>query len=673
MSTPLVEVAGLSIGFRRPNGTTVPAIHDVSLQLMPGERLGIVGESGCGKSTLTLALLGYIRGNGTRMQGTVRREGVDLFALTEAELQQVRGAEIALVPQNAGQALAPHLTVGAQIADVLARHRDITGQPAQHLIVQLLRDMRFSDPDQIAVRYPHQLSGGQQQRIALAMALAGAPNVLVLDEPTTGLDVTTQAHLLLLLDEITRNTQMTTVVVSHDLGVIARTASRVIVMYAGEIVEDGLVSQVFANPRHPYTRGLIAALPRIDRPELPTAMAGQLGHDYTYQRCTFAPRCAFAQQICDTAPQLGVTEALHRVRCHRWHEISNEVRPADVVTSVGRDEGSITMPVVLDIKNVAATYQRRRWQSWWRDDGVDVVRDVQIQLMAGQTCALVGESGSGKSTLARMITGLHPPRRGEIRLFDAPLHADVARRSVAERRHVQLVFQNPDSSLNPRHTIAEILHRPQFVFFGRSRAESLAYSRDMLQNVRMDEAYLTRLPSQLSGGEKQRIAIARAFLAEPAVVVCDEVVSALDVSVQAAVLRLLVDMQQKSQTAYLFISHDLAVVRAVAQYVVVLYAGQVCEYGPAETVFSAPFHPYTALLLAAVLSIDTTPAADTLPQRIDVVDGGVHGCPFVARCPVAIAGVCETTPPPWQPAATGHALRCHHPRDVLGANQHPQV
>jgi peptide/nickel transport system ATP-binding protein len=342
-------------------------------------------------------------------------------------------------------------------------------------------------------------------------------------------------------------------------------------------------------------------------------------------------------------------------------------------TGIGRNDEPTTLPVVLDIKNVAATYQRRRWQSWWRDDGVDVVRDVQIQLMAGQTCALVGESGSGKSTLARMITGLHPPRRGEIRLFDAPLHADVARRSVAERRHVQLVFQNPDSSLNPRHTIAEILHRPQFVFFGRSRAESLAYSRDMLQNVRMDEAYLTRFPSQLSGGEKQRIAIARAFLAEPAVVVCDEVVSALDVSVQAAVLRLLVDMQQKSQTAYLFISHDLAVVRAVAQYVVVLYAGQVCEYGPAETVFSAPFHPYTALLLAAVLSIDTTPAADTLPQRIDVVDGGVHGCPFVARCPVAIAGVCETTPPPWQPAATGHALRCHHPRDVLGANQHPQV
>ncbi|NBU63736.1 MAG: ABC transporter ATP-binding protein, partial [Chloroflexia bacterium] len=305
-------------------------------------------------------------------------------------------------------------------------------------------------------------------------------------------------------------------------------------------------------------------------------------------------------------------------------------------------------------------------------DGVDVVRDVQIQLMAGQTCALVGESGSGKSTLARVVMGLHPPRRGEIRLFGVPLPSDVDRRSVAARRHIQLVFQNPDSSLNPRHTIAEILHRPQFVFFGRSRAQSGVYSRDMLQNVRMDEAYLTRYPSQLSGGEKQRVAIARAFLAEPAVVVCDEVISALDVSVQAAVLHLLVDMQHKLQTAYLFIAHDLAVVRAIAQYVVVLYAGQVCEYGPAETVFSAPFHPYTAMLMAAVLSIHSTTSPDRVAHRIDVVDDSVHGCPFVARCPVAIVGVCATTPPPWQIADNGHAVRCHHSRDVLGANPHPQ-
>jgi peptide/nickel transport system ATP-binding protein len=665
MSTHLLHVDNLTIGFPNAQNALTHVLHDVSLHIERGARIGVVGESGCGKSTLAYAMLGMIRGTGVRVHGTVSYAGAQLFAMTPAELQQLRGAGIALVPQNAGQSLAPHQTVYQQIAEVLEIHHHMAGDAAHHRVVQLLGDMRLHNPALIAQRYPHQLSGGQQQRVALAMALAGEPNLLVLDEPTTGLDVTTQAQLLALLYELTHDTQMAMVLVSHDLGVIAHTCEHVVVMYAGEVVEMGETDRVFRQPYHPYTRGLIAAMPRLHAGGLPFAMSGQMDNSMNRQQCALRARCSFARPDCASAPPLTFVEHTRAVRCHHWQDVAaphqHTIESPVVITESRSDE----VAPILELRHVSATYQRSAWRWWTHVQPHMVVSQVDITVTPGQTCAVVGESGSGKSTLARVITGLHPPTDGGVYLARELLPTTVTNRSHAQRRRMQLVFQNPDLSLNPRHTVAELLYRPQAVFFGRSRTEALPHSIAMLQQLRLDESYLRRLPQQLSGGEKQRVAIARAFLADPDVVVCDEVVSALDVSVQAALLRLLVEIQHLRGTAYIFIAHDLAVVRAIAHTVVVLFAGHVCEQGTTTPIFTNPHHPYTMLLLSAVLTVPrrelhvhTAHARDTTPRA-------QGGCPFRLRCPIAIPQQCEDVVPPWQHTTAAHSYRCHHPSHVL--------
>lgn len=667
MNELLLSVNDLSIGY--PNGSQQirAVLRDVHLQIHRGDQIGIVGESGCGKSTLAQALLGFVRGSGVRMQGTVSYGGEDLFAMAPARLQAIRGADIAFVPQNAGQSLAPHRTVAAQIAEVLAIHRGMTGQVAAQRISELLTQMRFANPNQTANRYPHQLSGGQQQRVALAMALAGEPQLLVLDEPTTGLDVTTQVQLLGLIDSLRRNTQLAIVLVSHDLAVIAQSCQRVLVMYAGSVVEDGEVALTFRQPYHPYTRGLLAAIPDMDQAQLPTPLPGQVRSAVDTTACVFSDRCVFVQPDCATAPALTQVAPQRTVRCHHWQTVMQHVDTKNELIELTVPVPPQTQSPVLQLTAVSATYASPNWQ-WWRQiNSVPVVQQVDLQVQAGQTCALVGESGSGKSTVARVIAGLHPPLHGDITVDGIRLHADVAQRSAQQRQQVQLIFQNPDGSLNPRHTVAEILYRPQAVFFGRTRAQALLHSRDMLQKMRLDDQYLERLPRQLSGGEKQRVAIARAFLADPSVIVCDEIVSALDVSVQATILRLLVDLQQMRGTALLFISHDLAVVRAIAQTVVVLFAGQICEHGSAEAVMTTPHHPYTIMLLSAVLSVaqPTLSVAASGTEPLQAVPVG--GCPFRHRCAIAIAQRCADQVPPIQQIGNGQQVRCHHPPAVLSA------
>ncbi len=667
MNELLLTVCDLAIGYPHGAQQIRPVLNGVHLQIRRGDRIGIVGESGCGKSTLAQALLGFVRDNGVRMRGSVNYGSEELFGLAPDRLQAIRGADIAFVPQNAGQSLAPHRTVSDQIAEVLTIHRGMTGHVAVQRINALLTQMRFANPTQIASRYPHQLSGGQQQRIALAIALAGEPKLLVLDEPTTGLDVTTQAQLLALIHELSRDTQLATVLVSHDLAVIAQSCQRVLVMYAGSVVEDGEVSHIFRQPSHPYTRGLLAAIPDITQARLPMPLPGQLRHMVDSTQCVFLDRCQFAQPDCAVAPPLIQLTPQQAVRCHHWQTVTQQVdRKYDATLLPPVATASVQAPV-LQLTALSATYARPTWQ-WWRPSTtIPVVQQVDLHVQAGQTCALVGESGSGKSTVARVIAGLHPPLHGDITIDGMRLHADVAQRSAPQRQQVQLIFQNPDGSLNPRHTVAEILYRPQAVFFGRTRAQALPHSRDMLQKMRLDDQYLERLPRQLSGGEKQRVAIARAFLADPTVIVCDEIVSALDVSVQAAVLQVLVDMQRIHGTALLFISHDLAVVRAIAQTVAVLFAGQICEHGPAESVMTTPHHPYTIMLLSAVLSVAKpmhSMAASTA-DPVQAVPAG--GCPFRHRCAIAIAQRCADQIPPVQQLANGHQVRCHHPPAVLHA------
>ncbi len=662
----LLTIDNLSIGYRARDGSVRPVLRAVALTIERGERLGIVGESGCGKSTLALALLGFIRGGGVVLHGAVRFDGVDLLRLAPGPLQRLRGGRIALVPQNAGQALTPSMPVGAQVAEILTVHRGLSAAAARAETAALLAQVRLPNPAALARRYPHELSGGQQQRVAIAMALAGEPELLVLDEPTTGLDVTTQAHILDLLDELGERTGAAMVYVSHDLGVIARVSDRMAVMYAGEVVEAGATAALFTEQRHPYTRGLLASVPRLHTPVLPQALPGQPPAPGSHGvGCAFAPRCFFADPTCHTtAPPLAAIDAGRQVRCHRWREVAAtetiELQPR------AHHSAGAGAPPLIELHNVSITYARRGaiallQQALGRPAPPPTVSAITFTLRRGSTLALVGESGSGKSTLARALAGLQPILSGAMRLEEHDLGVLVQRRPLDMRRRIQFVFQNPDASLNPRRTVGEILERPQQLFFGLTRAERRARSIALLEQMRLGAHYLERFPGQLSGGEKQRVAIARAFAAEPEVILCDEVVSALDVSVQAAVLSLLVELQAERGVTYLFIAHDLAVVRAIADQVAVLYQGRLCEIGGVTQVYTPPFHPYTASLLAAapepvpgrrVRAVDRDDAPGTPPER---------GCPFYQRCPRRIEPTCAVEDPPWRLAEHGHAIRCHLP------------
>ena len=672
MSDLLLSVDKLSVGYPGPGGSMVHVLSDVSLTLERGASLGIVGESGCGKSTLALALLGFLRPGGRLLNGAVRLDGTDLFALGPAELQAVRGRRVALVPQSASQALTPNLRVGQQIAESLELHQGLAGAAAEAAAVDLLAQVRLPKPAEIARRYPHQLSGGQQQRVAIAMALAGGPELLVLDEPTTGLDVTTQSHILDLLDEIRERTRAALIYVSHDLGVIAQVSERLAVMYAGEVVEHGPTTELFARPRHPYTRGLLASAPRLSHAALPVALPGRPpAPDARPAGCAFAPRCAFADERCTAeAPALVAVDSPtlpHDARCHHWLRVAEAsfALPVSLGVRVRREA-----PALVDVQGLEVRYGQLGLESLWRRASgapapPPAVQGVHLTIRRGETLALVGESGSGKSTIARAIAGLQPVTAGELRLGEHDLRRPSGRRPVELRRTVQLIFQNPDASLNPRQTVGQILERPLQIFFGLPRLERRRRVAELLDQMRLGAHYAERFPGQLSGGEKQRVAIARAFAAEPELVLCDEVVSALDVSVQAAVLELLARLKAERGVTYLFISHDLAVVRAIADRVAVLFGGRLCEVGTAPQVYGPPFHPYTESLLAAVPDLTPNSRPATRAAETPAAGAGAKGCPFAGRCPRQIGSICAEQPPPWRDAGDGHGIACHIPLEEL--------
>lgn len=673
----MIEISHLSVAYQQ-QGVWRTVVEDLSLSLAPGEAFGLVGESGSGKSTTANALLGYQPPSARYLGGSVRFHGQDLLRMGRRELQRLRGKRISLVPQNPATALSPAMRVGRQIEETLLAHRFCAPGPAvRRRTVELLEQVSLPAPSATYAKYPHQLSGGQQQRVVIAMALACNPELVVLDEPTTGLDVTTQAQILGLLTQLRQQYGLALLYVTHNLSVVAQLCDRIGVMYAGRMLEVAPREDLFCRPKHPYTQGLIAAIPGLNaQARQPTVLLqGLLERHRLPAGCCFAPRCEFAVERCWREPQvLAPMGDSHAAACWRWHDLppyaeriarsleAASAPPAAAEPGRGRP--------VLTVSDLRASYEPATPALLRQPAGRVVLDGISFTIPAGETFALVGESGSGKSTTAKALNGFLPRVSGEM-LFDdgtrtGNLTTPVERRPPELLRAIQLIFQNPDASLNPRQRVADILGLPLRKFFGLSGRERRQRSEALLQAVRLEPSYLDRFPDELSGGERQRIAIARALAGEPTLLLCDEVVSALDVSVQASILKLLAEIQAQRRLACLFISHDLAVVRSLAHQVGVLYLGFLCEVGRVEEVFGPPFHPYTHFLLSAVPEYDPEHALPApRPDSGRRPEPPHTGCPFAPRCPWKVGPICDDVVPPWQPVSDTHGLRCHLPLDQL--------
>jgi len=680
---PVLAIEGLSISYRTRAGE-IPAVADFDLTIAAGESVALVGESGCGKSTVANAIMRYMGRNGAITGGTMRFKGRDLLGMDEAELRSLRGAEIAMVYQEPFAALNPSMTIGRQLMEVPMIHEGVGEREAHERAARMLEDVRLADTGRLMASYPHQLSGGQQQRVVIAMALLANPSLLLLDEPTTALDVTVEAGIVELIGEIKRKFGTAILFISHNLGLVHEVCDRVSVMYSGDVVEEGTVGDVFTRMRHPYTRGLLGCipLPVAGRGERPlTAIPGQLPQPHERpQGCNFGPRCPWFQPgTCDAGNvpmvEAGIAgEAAHRARCLRLDAV-DEAPPLIPDAAAGTEaaamiEGDVVLAVegmqkyypVYD-RSIAALIAGRsvRW--------VKANEALDFEARRGQTVAIVGESGCGKSTFAKVLMGLETATDGAI-IFEGDDIAEsaVTARSQRQIAALQMIFQNPNDTLNPSQSVGAQIARVIRKFgVETDRVKVRERVFDLLDLVKLPRDFARRMPRQLSGGQKQRIGIARAFAGNPSMVIADEPVSALDVSVQAAVTRLLTDIQRDHDTTLIFISHDLSLVRYLADRVVVMYLGQIMEQGRVEDVFSPPYHPYTEALLSAV------PVADPQIEKTRIVlEGAVpspldppKGCPFATRCQHKLGRICDDKRPPVHARANGHRIACHIPLDAL--------
>jgi len=575
--------------------TGTPVISEVSFEIARGEIFGVVGESGSGKTTVGLALLGHAR-RGLRIAGgTVQLGDRDILTLDEDQLRRLRGSLVSYVPQDPASSLNPALRIGTQLREVIEAHGNQPDSGVAERVAEMMREVALPDDRAFLKRYPHELSGGQQQRVGLAMAFANRPRLIVLDEPTTGLDVTTQAHVLSTVRELATLHDVAALYVSHDLAVVATLAERVAVMYAGRVVEIGGAEELFTSAGHPYTRRLVGAIPRLTGGR---SLVGIPGHAVSPGRrppgCSFAPRCTLRIDQCETAmPPLLPVGPGHAVRCIRAEIVLSEAqsRVGDPIDMPAADAAE-RLP--LRLTDVVASYGQN-----------EILHSVSLSLAAHECLALVGESGSGKTTIARAIAGLHRNWTGTIALDGTELPRAARQRSSETRRQIQYIFQNPYGSLNPRQTIGQIVGQPLRVFGTAKGREADRRIADMLERVSLTAAYARRYPDQLSGGERQRVAIARALVCDPTVLICDEVTSALDVSVQAAIVELLGSLQRDLGLSMLFITHNLPLVRSIAQRVAVLSQGNVVELGDTAQVLTDPQQPYTRQLLADTPSLET--------------------------------------------------------------------
>lgn len=668
MTQPVLAAHNLSIEYRIGR-RWLPAVRDVSLEIAPLEIHGLVGESGSGKSTLGLGVMKYLARNARITSGQILFDGQDITAYTPAQMCTLWGKHIALVPQNPLDALNPSMRIAQQMTELTQLHLGLSLPAARDAACHALASVRIADPERILDKYPHQLSGGMQQRVMIALALSTRPRLLVLDEPTTALDVTTQAVILDLVRDLVRSESAAALYVSHDLGTVAQLCDSVTVLYAGEKMEDAPVRALFAKPQHPYTIGLLGSLPGMNdsNTRLSTIQGVAPSLAERPPACVFAPRCPVAIDKCHThKPPLEPTPDGRHVRCWRWQALQEGSIDARNQPQGKSAEAAIEPREVLAVDGLSQTFgERGLWHRLRGTDGdiVHAVDDVTLRINRRSTLGLVGESGSGKTSLARAIVALYTATDGEIQLLEAPLSRRLNARSREQLRNLQMIFQNPNDALNPYLSVGQTIGRTLKVLGAtRSKAEIRAEVRRLLRSVGLTDEYAERYPPELSGGEKQRVAIARAFAASPAVVVADEPTSSLDVSVQAVILNLLKDLRAQEGASYLIISHDLDVIQYVADWVVVMYLGQIVEQGTAEQIMTPPMHPYTEALLSAIPVPDPRKKVQRIRLSGDVPSPRQRptGCPFHTRCPRIIGDICRTDAPPMQTTQDGHEYRCHY-------------
>jgi peptide/nickel transport system ATP-binding protein len=676
--TPVLEIKDLNISYWTRAGE-IPAVIDFNLTVMPGETIGLVGESGCGKSTVAMAIMQYMGSNGGVKSGSIKFKGRELTEMGPEELRALRGSEISMIYQEPFAALNPSLTLGQQLMEVPLTHENISREEAYERAVQMLSDVRLPDPGRVMRAYPHQISGGQQQRVVIAMGLLSNPALLLLDEPTTALDVTVEAGIVKLIAEISERFGTSQIYISHNLGLILETCDRVFVMYSGEVVEEGHINSLFTWPRHPYTHGLFGCipLPTADKNAAPLKpIVGQLPLPHERPTgCNFGPRCShFQDGRCDGQEihmdHVEGSAADHFVRCLRWSEVDVKADQEAAQVSEAIEVGEN----VLEVDHMQKYYEIHDSSigAMLRGDKVKYVKaneEISFNARRGETVAIVGESGCGKSTFAKVLMGLETATDGKIR-HDGNDIANVPVRDRNEKQiaKLQMVFQNPSDTLNPSHTIGGQISRVIKKFGVESDKDKIRQRvMELLDVVKLPRDFYYRRPRQLSGGQKQRIGIARAFAGNPSMVIADEPVSALDVSVAAAVTELLMEIQREHKTTLLFISHDLSVVRYLADRIVVMYLGQIMERGSTDDIFQPPYHPYTEALLSAVPIADpeVTKREILLEGNLPSVLDPPKGCPFVTRCPRKLGKQCEDERPPVQHTEAGHHIACHIPIEEL--------
>ena len=656
-----LRLEGLSVAYTMAGGEK-RVIDALDLRVAPGQAYGLVGESGCGKSTAAFAAVRYLARNGRVSSGHIFIDGADVMAMSGDDLRCLRSRRVAMVYQDPGRALNPSLRIDRQMIEVFEACLGLRASAARQRALAMLARVQIAEPERVMASYPHELSGGLQQRVVIAMALSIDPALLILDEPTTGLDATVEAEILDLIARLRGEFETAILLISHSLPTVARMCDRVGVLYAGVLVEEGPAATLFAEPRHPYTVGLLRCAPEDGRRKAHGPLETIAGFlpppGSAYQGCIYAPRCPIARDICRAEPPPLADLGGRSSRCHFPEAVADIPRAMSAAAPPISADRPAAVPV-LSVVALSKTYTVG-------GRPLQAVRDVNFDLRAGETLGLVGESGSGKSTLAKLLLGLVTPDEGGAVLLDGErLPAAARQRRRDQLKAIQIIFQNPGLALNRSHRVRGLIDRA-LRLTGADPARRKALLEALAVRVRLTAHHLDARPAHLSGGLKQRVGIARAFAGEPRVVVCDEPTSALDVSVQAAILNLLVDLQAERRVSYIFISHDLGVVNYLSDRVAVLYVGRLLEIGPTARVLSGPHHPYTEALASASPSLGERDVARIrLEGDIPSPLAPPSGCIFQTRCPRKLGTICEEQEPALIDAGEGHAIRCHIPVDEL--------
>ncbi|WP_104493285.1 dipeptide ABC transporter ATP-binding protein [Paracoccus denitrificans] len=663
-ASPVLKIEGLRLAYR-VGGKALETVRGVSLQVARGEAYGLVGESGCGKSTVAFAAVHYLADNVVPLGGRILLGGKDVSSLSGSELRLLRRSVVSMVYQSASTALNPTLTIGRQVAEVFEL-RGLSRHDAVRHAKTALRKVKIADVDKVMHSYPYQLSGGMQQRVVIAMAISASPELIILDEPTTGLDATVEADIIDLLRDLRAELGISYLFISHNLGVIAQICDRVGVLYAGQLVEEGRTGELFDAPRHPYTSRLLQCVPQWGARKADGPLATIPGFPprpgATISGCVFYDRCPLAKTDCAAAQPPAFDHGTGHVSwCLRHEDVPGLKRDTSLPAGAHAERISQDgIPAPLELRHVDKSYGEGSFR-------FQVLSHIEFSLRQGEVLGVVGESGSGKSTLANVIAGLQPADSGSGLLYkDAVMPPRVQDRDPEQVRAIQMVFQDPGSSLNPRHTIGGILGRTVQKSLALKGGELDARVRTVAEKVRLDTHHLAARPSELSGGLKQRVAIGRAIAGAPQIIICDEPTSALDVSVQAAIVNLLVDLQRSEGLSFVFVSHDLGVVRYISDRIMVLYLGRVMEIGPAAAVFEGPHHPYTEALLSSAPHLGGEDKRIVLNGEMARHASPPSGCVFHTRCFRKIAGKCDVDTPPLQTDGAGHEVFCHIPLAELG-------